>query len=260
MNTLFDVPMTVPDLTAYDVIIANSSAGKDSQAMLDYVVELADAANVRDRITVLHNDLGRVEWPGTAELAREQAKHYGLRYEQRHREQGDLLTQVRQRGMWPSAKARYCTSDQKRSPSHKLVTQLVGELALDRPARVLYCLGLRAEESRGRARKPQLELNKAASSGRREVTTWLPILHWTEDEVWDRIRASGVRYHWAYDKGMKRLSCSFCVLATADDLACAAQLRPDLAAEYVALETELGHDFQHGRSLASIVAGAGEEQ
>ncbi|MBQ1165131.1 phosphoadenosine phosphosulfate reductase family protein, partial [Streptomyces sp. A73] len=76
-----------------------------------------------------------------------------------------------------------------------------------------------------------------------EVVTWLPILHWTEAEVWARIKASGVRYHWAYDKGLKRLSCSFCVLASREDLECAARLRPDLAAEYVALEAEMGHRF-----------------
>ncbi|MBQ1164686.1 phosphoadenosine phosphosulfate reductase family protein, partial [Streptomyces sp. A73] len=79
------------------------------------------------------------------------------------------------------------------------------------------CLGLRAEESSGRAKKPVLSVDDAASSGVREVVTWLPSLHWTEAEVWARIKASGVRYHWAYDKGMKRLSCSFCVLASRED-------------------------------------------
>ncbi|MBQ1164283.1 hypothetical protein KBZ21_40520, partial [Streptomyces sp. A73] len=47
--------------------------------------------------------------------------------------------------------------------------------------------------------------------------------------VWARIKASGVRYHWAYDKGMKRLSCSFCVLASREDLECAARLEARVA-------------------------------
>lgn len=88
------------NLRDYDVILVNSSGGKDSQAMLDYVAELASRAGVSDRIVVLHNDLGRVEWPGTAELAREQAEHYGFRFEMRHRTQGLLLEQIRQRGRW----------------------------------------------------------------------------------------------------------------------------------------------------------------
>ena len=35
---------STPDLASFDFIIVNTSAGKDSQAMLDYLVELADAA------------------------------------------------------------------------------------------------------------------------------------------------------------------------------------------------------------------------
>lgn len=246
-----------PDLTAYDLILVASSGGKDSQAMLDRVAELARMAGVEDRITVLHNDLGEVEWPGTAELAREQAEHYDYRFEMRHRTQGLLLEQIEARGMWPSAKARYCTSDQKRGPARKLITQLVAELGLDRQARVLYCLGLRAQESSGRAKKPVLAIDQAATSGVREVTTWHPILHWSESQVWDRIKASGVRYHEAYDQGMKRLSCSFCVLATREDLECAARLRPEMAAKYEALEQRMGHRFKADLSMADIVAAAG---
>jgi hypothetical protein len=69
------------DLTRYHWIVLNSSAGKDSQAMLDYVVEQADGALVsRSRLLVAHADLGRVEWPGTRQLAEEQARHYGLEF------------------------------------------------------------------------------------------------------------------------------------------------------------------------------------
>lgn len=260
MNAIFDLPPDeTPDLADYDVILVASSAGKDSQAMLDRVAELARAAGVEDRVTVLHNDLGEVEWPGTAELAAEQAAHYGYRFEMRHRTQGLLLEQIEARGMWPSSKARYCTSDQKRGPARKLITELVGELDLDRQARVLYCLGLRAQESSGRAKKPVMEVDKAATSGVREVTVWHPILHWTEEEVWARIKASGVRHHWAYDRGMKRLSCSFCVLASREDLECAARLRPEMAAKYVDLEARMGHQFKADLSMAEIVASAGGE-
>jgi hypothetical protein len=44
-------------------------------------VAAAEAAGVRDRIVVVHADLRRIEWPGTRELAREHADHYGLRIE-----------------------------------------------------------------------------------------------------------------------------------------------------------------------------------
>jgi 3'-phosphoadenosine 5'-phosphosulfate sulfotransferase (PAPS reductase)/FAD synthetase len=72
--------------------------------------------------------------------------------------------------------------------------------------------------------------------------------------VWQRIRASGVPYHPAYDEGMSRLSCSLCVLASKADLIRGAQLRPDLAATYAALEAEIGHRFRNDLSMADIIA------
>lgn len=152
---------------------------------------------------------------------------------------------MRHRGKWPSAAARYCTSDQKRGPARKLITELVNELGdLGRPARVLNCMGLRGAESRARLRKAALSRDESASSGRRIVDTWLPIHDWTEAEVWKRIRESGVPYHPAYDQGMSRLSCSLCVLASRTDLVRAAQLRPELMREYADLENEIGHQFR----------------
>src|SRR3990172_3275915 len=99
------------DLTAYDVILINSSAGKDSLAMLDYICEMAREQGVLNRVTVVHADLGRVEWAGTRELAERQAVAQGVPFRAVSRPQGDLLTHVEERGMWPDSARRYCTSD-----------------------------------------------------------------------------------------------------------------------------------------------------
>lgn len=246
--------MTQPDLREYDVVLVNTSAGKDSQAMLDLVCGLAREAGVLDRVVAVHADLGRVEWEGTRELAEEQARRYGARFEAVRRDGPDLLDQVRIRRRWPASNARYCTSDFKRGPIRKLMTRLVSGLSLDRPARILNCMGLRAEESRSRADKPAFRRDGAASSGRRLVDEWLPIHGWTLAEVWDRIRASGVPWHPAYDAGMSRLSCVFCVLARRSDLETAARLNPGLLREYAAVEREIGHSFKHRLPIASLAA------
>lgn len=246
-----------PDLTVYDWIVINSSAGKDSQAALDRVVEEADRQGVsRERMVVFHADLGRVEWDGTAELAEEQARHYGLRFVKIARPQGDLLTQIEQRGMFPDAARRYCTSDHKRGQGRKVLTALVAESDLDRPVRVLNCMGFRREESLARAKKVALRRDESASNGRRHVDEWLPILEWTVEQVWARIAQAGTRHHWAYDAGMPRLSCSFCVLASKSALIRAAQLRPALAAEYAAVEERIGHRFRNDLTMAQIIADA----
>ncbi|HVT77891.1 MAG TPA: phosphoadenosine phosphosulfate reductase family protein [Acidimicrobiales bacterium] len=247
------------DLTSYDVVLVNSSAGKDSQAMLDYIAELAHAAGVADRVVVFHADLGRVEWDGTAELAQEHAAHYGFRFIKLAKARLDLLERVEERGSWPDAARRWCTSDFKRAVSYRVLTQLAAErrdAGHTGPIRVLNCMGLRAEESPARAKKLAFRHDPNASNGRRHVDEWLPILHWTVGDVWARIAAAGTRAHEAYALGMPRLSCSFCVLSSKNALIRAAQLRPNLAAEYAAVEARIGHKFRQNLSMADIIEAA----
>jgi len=246
---------SVPDLAAYHWIVINSSAGKDSQAMLDLVVEQSNLARVpRSRLLVAHADLGRVEWPGTRELAREQARHYGLAFVAVARPQGDLLDHIAQRGMFPSPSARFCTSDHKRDQVMKVFTGLAECTRRDGVpvCRILNCLGLRADESPARARRPAFAPNVVASNGRRWVDDWLPIHGWTVDQVWQRIRASSVRHHPAYDLGMPRLSCCFCIFSPRSALLLAGQHNPELLAQYVEVEKRIGHRFRLELSLAEV--------
>jgi 3'-phosphoadenosine 5'-phosphosulfate sulfotransferase (PAPS reductase)/FAD synthetase len=244
-----------PDLCRYNWIVVNSSGGKDSQSMLDYVVEQADRAGVsRQRLIVAHADLGRVEWPGTRELAEEQARHYELTFVAIARPQGDLLTHIEKRGKFPSPSARYCTSDHKRSQVLKIFTGLADQSRRNSfsVCRILNCLGLRAEESPARARRLPFAVNELASNGRRWVDDWLPIHSWSVTQVWDRIRASGVRHHSAYDLGMPRLSCAFCIYSPRSALLLAGKHNPQLLAEYVAVEKRIGHRFRKELSLAEV--------
>lgn len=266
-------------LADYDLVVINSSAGKDSQAMLDYLVKIADEQGYpREKLVVAHADLGRVEWQGTKELAKEQADHYGLRFEMQHREQGDLLDHIEERGMFPDSARRYCTSDHKRGQVGKILTKLADEIrAADpvtfnrgytneidaegnkfrkqkgRPIKILNAMGIRAKESRARAKKNPFEWNKGASGGfSKQVWNWLPIFNWTLENVWKWIKESGVRYHPAYDLGMPRLSCVFCVFAPKSALMIAGKHNPELLDEYVRVEAKIGHDFRHGFKIASI--------
>ena len=241
-----------PDLTEWDVILVNTSGGKDSQAMLGEVVRLAEAQGVRDRLIAVHAELGRVEWEGTVDLARTQADAYGVEFRAIRRPQGDLLEHVEKRGMWPSFSTRYCTSDHKRGQIAKVVTALDRERRTGDSFSVLNCMGLRAEESSARRKKKPLTLNKAYTTKSRRVYDWLPIHDWTEREVWESIEASGVPYHPAYDIGMPRLSCVFCIYAPKPALVLAARHNPDLLNEYVRVEREIGHRFRVDTSMAEV--------
>jgi 3'-phosphoadenosine 5'-phosphosulfate sulfotransferase (PAPS reductase)/FAD synthetase len=246
------VRMLQMDLTTYDRIVINSSAGKDSQAMTDYVCALAREQGVMDRVVMVHCDLGKVEWKGTRELAEEHAKHYGIPIVIVRREKGDLLQQVEERGMWPDNQNRYCTSDQKRDQVSKFHTQSVKDLNLGRQARILNCMGFRADESPARSKKPVLEVDKRQTNGKRFVNNWLPIHAWTIAMVWERIKASGVRHHAAYDYGMPRLSCCFCVFAPKAALMIAGKHNPELLDEYCKVEEKIGHTFRNGFKIAEV--------
>lgn len=240
------------NLRDYDFIVINSSAGKDSQAMLDYVAILAKEQGVSDRLIVVHADLGKMEWDGTKALAARQAAHYGIRFEVVRRTQNNLLEQVEARGMWPSSAARYCTSDHKRGPIGTLFTKLSREAG--RFVRILNCMGMRAQESPKRAKMETFAFDKRNSNGKRHVDTWLPIHTWTVEEVWARIRQSGVEHHRAYDMGMPRLSCVFCIFSPKAALLLAGKHNPELLAEYVAVEKRIDHTFRQDLSLATIQA------
>jgi 3'-phosphoadenosine 5'-phosphosulfate sulfotransferase (PAPS reductase)/FAD synthetase len=258
---------TAPDLASYDVIEISSSGGKDSLAMCWYLSQLLREAGLLDRGVVVHADLGRVEWPGTPALVEAQAKHFGLRFVKVKRAQGDLLEHVRAMGHWPKPVSRYCTSDHKRAQIYRAFTAFGVEVrakrALEiadggdaRPVRILNCIGLRSEESSGRARRPQLLRDpKASGKGTSKIVdAWLPIQHWSEAEVWAACRASGAPLHPAYAAGLPRASCVFCIYAPETALQIAGLAHPELLAEYVAVEREIGEDFKHHLPLAKVQA------
>ena len=241
------------------MILVNISGGKDSQAALDETVRAAEAAGVRDRIVTVFCDLGdEDEWPGTRELAAEHAAHYGLRHEVVRRQitapaaqrvQQTLSEHIEQRGMWPDAARRYCTSDLKRAPVHRLMTRLTAEQRAagitGRRVRILNVLGLRAQESAKRALMTPFSHDERATNqtvrlGRRVAAH--PLLDHAAGVGADH--RAGTRPHPIYAAGMPRLSCRFCVLASRTALILAARLDPEGAERRAAMEQRMGHAFR----------------
>jgi 3'-phosphoadenosine 5'-phosphosulfate sulfotransferase (PAPS reductase)/FAD synthetase len=253
------------DLTDYDWIVINTSAGKDSQALTEHVVRLSEEFGVRDRLVMVHCDLGRAEWEGTLELAAEHALHYGVRFEVVQRDR-DLLHQVEfERKLWPIKGRCYGTSDHKTSQVAKLHTALSRETqdveGVKRKVRILDCIGLRADESDKRSARlaAMVEEHGEAYQVTRDTrnvqsTKWYPIADWALDDVWECIEGAGTRTHEAYSLGMTRLSCCFCIMASKSDLRIADKHNPDLAREYLRIEEAIGHNFHSKtRSLADDI-------
>lgn len=237
------------DLTAYDLVLLNTSGGKDSSVMAWTVTKMAEAQGVKDRLVLGHATF-REEWDGTIDVVKLQAEQLGLPYHVVTRGEG-LLDYVRRRKMWPSSQARYCTSDFKRAPIDKLITKLAP--GIERRVRVLNVMGLRAEESPARAKKVAFKMNERRTNGRRYVDDWLPIFKMKIGEVWETIKANALPQHNAYALGMPRLSCVYCVFAPKSALVLAGKHNLPLLREYVAVEKEIGHSFRENFKIAEVL-------
>ena len=233
-------PAVAAEIEAGALFAISHSGGKDSQAMTILLREVVPV----EQLVVVHAPLGRVEWSGTLRHIKRTTEGLPLILA---RARTDFLAMVRRRGRFPSPGIRQCTSDLKRGPIERELRRYLKS----HPrfgGRVVSCMGMRADESARRAKREPVKANDRGSAAGRHWLDWLPIHHLTEAQVFETIAAAGQRPHWVYRVGMSRCSCSFCIMASRDDLRRAARLRPALAAEVAALEEEIGHTLSPSRA------------
>lgn len=229
------------------LFVLNDSGGKDSQAMR---IALRDVVP-RKQLLIVHAHLPGVEWPGAIDHARAGADMDGIPFvvavatktllgmvEDRWRRRPDVPS-------WPSAAYRQCTSDLKRDPIAREIRRFLR--SSPHPA-VVSCLGIRAAESSGRAKRSPLKTVSRFSTATRPWWEWLPIHGASRNDVLATIDAAGERPHWAYSAGNDRLSCMFCIMASRSDLRNAALHNPDLYRHYVELEHLTGYTMHQSRT------------
>lgn len=232
---MYKVSKNIQDLIDRGALfVINHSGGKDSQAMTIKLRKLVPACN----LLVIHADLPDADWPGTWDHV--QATCEGLEVQQVVAGK-TLLSMAEKRGMWPSPKYRQCTSDLKRGPIEKAIRHHIKNHELS--GLVVNCMGIRAEESYARAKAAEFKFNKRNSKAGREWYDWLPIRNWTTAQVFEEIAKANQKPHWAYEAGMERLSCCFCIMASKNDLTIAAKLNPDMYRKYVELEKKIDFSF-----------------
>jgi 3'-phosphoadenosine 5'-phosphosulfate sulfotransferase (PAPS reductase)/FAD synthetase len=190
-----------------------------------------------------------------------------VRFWKMARPQGNLLAHILEREMWPSSTARYCTSDHKRGQIRKLFTEVTAKMwwpswkTQGKQVRILNVMGMRAQESPARSKLKEFTHDVVGSNGKRWVDTWLPIHAWKIEDVWNDIKVSGVPYHRAYDLGMPRLSCVFCIFSPPPALMLAGKHNPELLAAYVTAEKQMGHTFRKDFPIEKVqqAIAAGED-
>ncbi len=242
--------------------------------------------------SLVHADLGRVEWKESLEMCERTSLALNVPMAIVRRRDGLDMLSIWQRRMhqlagqdkpfWSSSAARYCTSDLKRDPIDAFYRNC-GENF------IISCEGIRAQESSKRAQKNPLEIRTRVTSefykgmtveqaiaayrpDKRLVLTWLPIFNYSVEDVWNtcgnscedlllaraEYKATGLvpaswAFHPAYVYGNERVSCTFCVLGSLNDLQNGAQHNPELLQEMISMEDESGYTFKQGWSLRELL-------
>lgn len=227
------------------LFVANHSGGKDSQVQLIRLLERVPVS----QLVVVHASLGAMEWPGAMELARDQAVEAGLPFIVATAAK-TLLEMVDRRfesrpevPSWPSASTRQCTSDLKRGPIQREVRRYAKANGFKT---IVNCLGLRAQESPGRAKRAAFS-RMAISNSVHTWFEWLPVHDMSATEVFEAIEVADQKPHYAYALGNDRLSCVFCIMASRSDLKNGRIARPELFSQYVDMEHRTGYTMHMNR-------------
>lgn len=239
------------DLRQFDKIFISVSGGKDSHAMLFTVAELADKQMVpRDNLIMMYADTG-AEWTITHPHIEMLAKASGIKYSivkpvrpmiekitfrikriQKFRQ--DIKTCA-----FPNAKCRYCTSAQKVAPMDKFMRRYTGKL--------LKITGERWAESKARSNYAEFVRVPRISTAMRTVYGWRPMLAWSEEDIWAKIKETGVERHACYDMGCSRLGCAGCIFSGDHELKIEMRENPHIFEALDKLEVDSGFTMSMDR-------------
>lgn len=271
------IPPTIePLLQEGATLLVSVSGGKDSDCMALELARLRAIHSWPGDLLLIHADTG-MEWPQSEPHCHQLADRLGAELVVVCHDH-TLLEGIRRRMVkrpdappFPSSQARYCTATWKRGVIDKFIRN-----AYPSDTNVVCAIGVRAEESRSRAKRDNVTVRKgaAAPTKNRQVLDWLPIHHYTLSDVWlvlgyslselialqrqyatsepavQQQMALDFAAHVAYLRGNNRVSCGICPLANQNDIANGVRYNLDLFRDLVEIEITSGFSFQPKRWLA----------
>ena len=223
------------------LVALNVSGGKDSQAMGLLLARIVP----HDQMVAVHAPLGELEWPGTIEHI-ENTIPPGVPLIFAPIASGkSLLEHIEDRGKFPGVRQRFCTSEHKTGPiERELRRYLKAHPGFN--GRIVNCLGIRRDESVTRARR--IPWKRTSATPAPGVTGSTGCLSSTSRPMTcSRSSGTPASPRTGYTTTCPGVRGSFCIFSSRRDLRRAAELRPDLYREYVALEQRIGHTLSPTR-------------
>lgn len=249
------------------VIACGVSGGKDSDALALKMRRFLDEIGHTGERVLIHSDLGEIEHVDSLPQCRRLAERVEMplivvkprytmleRWEKRWNDNVNRyvnLSTVKLVTPFSSAQWRFCTSELKTAP-------ICQELKRRFPGKVIInAIGIRAEESAARAKKPISKANNKLLSNPNKTIgyDWNAILQLPIESVWLTHKQETFQAHEAYTKnGNSRVSCSSCVLATEREIRASMkdQRNHDAYRRIVQLEITSTYSFSQSYWLADV--------
>ena len=287
-----DDTSTLLSLAEYDAILVQFSGGKDSIACVLEVLRQMDGQGVpRDRLELWHqcidgdprrNGPGLMDWPVTEAYCQAFAEAMGLRIYFQWKEggfEGEMERNDQPTGrtgfMMEDGSVMYCGGKGPRN-TRQMFPQVCADLSkrwcsaylkIDVAAaairnlprfkhpgvKLLVVTGERWEESTSRSRYAWVEKHRATTQKRR-VDQWRPVLDWNEGLVWETLRDAGVNAHPCYGFGYSRASCAMCIFGGSHEWATIQALDPALFERVAEKEERFGKTIHRTLSVREQAA------
>ena len=158
----------------------------------------------------------------------------------------DFYALAEKKGIFPSAKRRFCTTDLKLKPTQEYIHSLWAD-GFD----VLSHSGVRTGESFDRAKLPKRDIDTYFG-----CEVFRPLLHWSIDDVWAIHDRHGIPRNPLYAMGAKRVGCWPCVMSNKAEIRNIGKRDPARVAflkeqevRVTASRPELYRSFFHSRTV-----------
>ncbi len=252
-HSLEDVKLLAARFYGSVAFVINHSGGKDSTRMLGFVRECFPDTPT---FAVMADTGFEHRHPISArDFAQNRCADFNVPLTVVRNSRRTYLEMVEQRGMFPSAQYRQCTSDLKRGPVEKYIRTLPFQL-------IFNCMGIRAEESPPRSKLQPLSLNAPLTTKTRTVYNWFPIFdqmlsdvldwHWKRCVPLHPVYIPEFHRDWTTGGYLRRLSCRLCIFSSDSDLLAIRKHDPEAFYAVSELERKIGFTMRSSGSLVQI--------
>ena len=180
--------------TDYTSVIVSYSNGIDSTGALYWVLQEFP----KEKIFLLYCDTG-LEYPENIKMFYQTAKYIGVKPVLLQHPKGFLNLLLEERFKWPDMKNRWCTAYLKTGITDKWIRanrKILG-------TKCLFVSGERRDESRGRAKLPEIEFHSTTLKTKRVADFtchwYRPCLDYEKGKMFEQGKELGLEPHFCYE-------------------------------------------------------------